>query len=171
MKKMMFMMMAALMMSMTAVAQDDKQDKKPEKKFDKTEMIKHRTDQTAKKYNLNSDQTAQLLALNTKYADKFGPRGHKPGKGRPPRGMKKSGEQTDANSGATAPQEGKKRPEMTEEQKAKFEAERKAEMEARKAYDAELQKIMTADQFKQYQEDMKKQGDRKPRGKKPGKKD
>ena len=121
MKKMMMTMIAAVLMSSAAFAQEEKKcECKNCKKPDKTEMVKHRTDKFAKKYGLNDQQAASLLELNTKYADKFG-----------------------------GP------PELTEEQKAKFEA-RRQEMEAnRKAYETELKKILTADQFKQYEADMK----------------
>jgi len=138
MKKLMMTMIAAVLMSSVAFAQEEKKcECKNDKKPDKTEMVKHRTDRVVKKYGLNDQQAASLLELNTKYADKFGgPRGRH---GRH-HGMKKPD---------------KKRPELTEEQKAKFEARRK-EMEAnRQAYETELKKIMTADQYKQYEADMK----------------
>lgn len=154
MKKMMMTMIAAVLMSSAAFAQEEKKcECKNCKKPDKTEMVKHRTDKFAKKYGLNDQQAASLLELNTKYADKFGgPRGHH-GKHH----GKKHECKADATTGATAqqPRGDKKRPELTEEQKAKFEA-RRQEMEAnRKAYETELKKILTADQFKQYEADMK----------------
>ena len=83
-------MMAALLISTSAVAQEESKAQRPEKKFDKTEMVKHRTDETVKRYSLNDKQAKQLLELNNKYADKMGPRGGRPhhgpeGKpGRPP---------------------------------------------------------------------------------------
>ena len=62
-------MMAAVLMSATAFAQDEKQcncnckckDKKP----DKTEMVKHRTDRMVKEYGLDEAQAQKLLELNT----------------------------------------------------------------------------------------------------------
>ena len=150
MKKMMMTMIAAVLMSSAAFAQEEKKCECKCKQPDKTEMVKHRTDRVVKKYGLNDQQAASLLELNTKYADKFGgPRGH--------HGKKHEG-QADATTGATTPQPrgDKKRPELTEEQKAQFEA-RRQEMEAnRKAYETELKKILTEDQFKQYEADMKK---------------
>ena len=159
MKKIILTMMAAMLVSTSALAQEEsKQEQRPERKFDKTEMIKHRTDETVSRYKLNDKQAKQLLELNTKYADKMtprGPRGHHPGhhgEGRPP----------------MPPKDMKgKRPEPPKDD-AKMQEHRKEmdkhhkEMEAtRKAYDAELQKIMTADQFKSYQEDMKKMRERR----------
>ena len=155
MKKYMFTMIAAMLMSVAAFAQNDKKECKCDDQKGKKEMVQHRTDKMVKKYALDEKQAAQLLELNTKYAGKMEPRGHRPypdGKG-----DKKADKKTDAETGATAqqPQE-KKRPELTEEQKAKFEAMRKESEATRKAYDAELEKILTADQFQQYQADQKK---------------
>lgn len=158
MKKMMMTMIAAVLMSSAAFAQEEKKCECKCKQPDKTEMVKHRTDRVVKKYGLNDQQAASLLELNTKYADKFGgPRGHH-GKKHGMRHGKKHEGQADATTGATTPQPrgDKKRPELTEEQKAQFEA-RRQEMEAnRKAYETELKKILTDDQFKQYEADMKK---------------
>ena len=89
---------------------------------------------------------------------------------KPPKDDKRpEAKKTDGTTQATPqqpPKEGK-RPELTEEQKKQMEAERKQMEATRKAYDAELQKIMTADQFKQYQEDMKKRGSRGHHGPRP----
>lgn len=155
MKKYMFTMIAALLMSSAAFAQNDKKECKCGDQKDKKEMVQHRTDKMVKKYALDEKQAAQLLELNTKYAGKMEPRGHRPHPGG--KGGKKVEKKTDAETGATAqqPQE-RKRPEITEEQKAKFEAMRKEAEATRKAYDAELEKILTADQFQQYQADQKK---------------
>lgn len=151
---------AAMMMSTAALAQDDnKQDPRGRGQFDRTEMIKRRTDDAVKKYNLNEEQAKQLLELNTKYADRMGPRmggprGSRRGGGRP--GMR-SDQKTDGNTQASPQQrpEGGQRPELTEEQKARMEEMRKQMEETRKAYDAEMEKILTPEQFKAYQEDAK----------------
>ena len=149
MKKMIVTMMAALLVSTTAMAQEQENPQRPQRKFDKTEMVKHRTDETVSRYKLNDKQAKQLLELNTKYADKMGPRGphhhgHH-GAGRPPMPPK--------DDKAQRPEPPKDDSKMQE---------RRKEMEANmKAYDAELQKIMTADQFKSYQEDMKKMRERR----------
>lgn len=153
MKKIMIAMAAAILMSTTALAQDEKkQGNRPERKFDKTEMVKKRTDDAVKKYGLNDKQAKELLDLNTKYADKMGPRrGH-----HGPRGPRPEGRPMPPRDGQQGAREGGKRPELTAEQKAQMEADRKQHEETMKAYDDELQKIMTAEQYKQYKEDMQK---------------
>ena len=145
MKKLMMTMAAVVLMSASATAQNDKQGKHPEKKFDKTEMVKKRTDEMVKRYQLNDKQAKQLLDLNTKYADKMRPHGgphHHGPKGGPDR----------------PPKDGKdvkgQRPEPPKDGDHK--AHRQQMEETMKAYDAELQKIMTPDQFKAYQTDMQK---------------
>ncbi|MCH5308613.1 MAG: DUF4890 domain-containing protein [Prevotella sp.] len=146
MKKMIAMMAAAILMSSSVVAQDNaRQGKRPERKFDKTEMLKQRTDETVKKYGLNDEQAKQLLELNTKYADKMGT----PGRGsrdfrhgRPGRGQGNGGQ----------------RMQPTEEQKAKMAEARKERMAALEAYDGELQQILTAEQYGSYKADQQKRG-------------
>lgn len=143
MKKMIVTMMAAMLMSTTAMAQETQTEQRQHRKFDKTEMIKHRTDETVSRYKLDDKQAKKLLELNTKYADKIGPRGPRHGRhgaGRP----------------SMPPKEMKgERPEPPKDN-SKMQ-ERRKEMEANmKAYDAELKKIMTEDQYKSYQADQKK---------------
>lgn len=154
MKRIVMTMLAAALMTSAAFAQDQKEGKRPEKKFDKTEMVKHRTDEIVKKYSLNGKQASLLLALNEKYADKMGPgaRGHR--HGRP--GMKPGRPERNAEA-AESDAKPAKRPELTDEQKAEMKAQREEHEKVRKAYDAELQKIMTAEQFQQYKTDMSKQ--------------
>ena len=135
--------MAAMLIGTTAVAQEESQAQRPEKKFDKTEMVKNRTDKTVKRYGLNDKQAKQLLELNTKYADKMEPRGgrhhHGPkgGPGRPPKDAKGQ------------------RPEPPKDD-AKRQEHHKQMEETMKAYDAELKQIMTAEQYKAYKADMEK---------------
>ena len=152
MKRMILTLMAAALVSMTALAQEEKQGQRPEPKFDKAEMVKHRTDKTVKRYNLNDKQAQQLLELNNKYADKMEPRpphrGHKGGPGRPPK------DKGDCKCQFPKPQKDGQRPASPQDEKR---AEHHKKMtETMEAYNAELQKIMTADQFKSYQEDMQK---------------
>ena len=149
MKKVMITLMAAALMSTSAIAQEEKQGKRPEKKFDKTEMVKHRTDETVKRYSLNDQQAKQLLDLNNKYADKMGPRGgrhhhHGGPEGRPGRPPK-----DDAKAKG-------ERPEPPKDGQRGGGERRKQMEETMKAYDAELQKIMTPEQYKAYQADRKK---------------
>ena len=152
MKKILMTMMAALLVSSTAVAHGKKECRCQDGKPDKQEMVKHRTDETVKRYNLNDKQAKQLLELNTKYADKMGQRGprhpgHHGGPGRPPKDGK------DMKGQRPEPPKDGERPEPPKDDKR---MERHQEMEATmKAYDAELQKIMTTDQFKSYQADRK----------------
>ena len=152
MKKMIVTMMAALLVSTTAMSQEQENPQRPQRKFDKTEMVKHRTDETVSRYKLNDKQAKQLLELNTKYADKMMPRGphhhgHH-GAGRPPMPPK--------DDKAQRPEPPKDDSKMQEHRK---------EMEANmKAYDAELKKILTDDQYKSYQADQKKMREKGPRG-------
>ena len=70
MKRIVMMMAAAVLMGTAAMAQDNN-GQRPQ--FDRTEMIKQRTDQMVEKYKLNETQAKQLLELNTKNADAMGP--------------------------------------------------------------------------------------------------
>lgn len=151
MKKILFAIMAAALVSTQAMAQDENSEQRPERKFDKTEMVKHRTDKTVSRYKLSDKQAKQLLELNTKFADKMGPRGPRHGRhhGRP--GVRRP-PMPPSDAQAQRPEPPKDDSKMKE---------RRAEMEkAMKEYEAELQKIMTADQYKSYQEDQKKMRER-----------
>ena len=156
MKQLLMTIVAAVMFSSAAMAQDQEKGKKKE------EMAKHRTEKMVKDYDLNESQAAKLLELNTKYADKMRPhRGPRGPHG--PHGMK--GQRPEPPKGDMQGQ----RPEPpTKEMKAEMEKKR-AEMEKeQKAYDAELQKILTPDQYKLYQHDMQKHRKGGPRpGPKP----
>ena len=153
MKKILFSMAAAIMMSTSAFAQmGGPQQLSPEQQ---KEMIQQRTDETVKQYGLNEDQAKQLLDLNTKYADKmpmgFGRMGGRRGGGRP---GGQGGPQ--GGFGGGAPQGGfggGQMPQMTDEMRARMEEMRKQMTETREAYTKELEKIMTPDQFKKYTED------------------
>ena len=144
------------MMTMTAaMAQGDKKEGKGERKFDRTEMIKNRTNETVKKYGLNDKQAAQLLELNQKYADAMGPsmggsRGQRGG-----RGDGRVRPRPDFNDNDNTQQQGQ-RPEMTEEMREKMKGQREQRRQARQKYDTELQAIMTADQYKAYKADEEK---------------
>ena len=154
MKRFFMIMTAAVLMGTTAVAQDNRPQ------FDRTEMIKQRTDAMVEKYKLNETQAKQLLELNTKNAESMGPMmgmgrmgGGRPGGmggGRPGGGQAGQG-------GQGAPQMGGGGFQMTEEQRARFEEMRKQREENQKKYDAELEKILTPEQFKSYQKDMEEQ--------------
>ena len=149
-------MIAAVLISGTAMAQDDQ--KRPERpRMDKKEMTQKRTDRMVKQYGLNSKQAKQLQTLNLNYADKMGPHamGPRPAGGpRPPRQGGK-GEQM-APQGK--PQKGQMG-EPTEEMKKRFAKHE----ETRKAYNAELKKIMTAEQYSKYEADEAKHRAMHPR--------
>ena len=133
MKKIMFSMAAAILMSASALAQTDNAPQQ-RSEADQAEMIKQRTENTVKQYGLNEDQAKQLLELNTKYADKM------------PMGFGRMGGRGGRRGGGQMPQ-------MTDEQRARMEEMRKQMTETREAYNKELEKIMTPEQFKKYQED------------------
>ena len=153
MKRFFMIMTAAVLMGTTAVAQDNRPQ------FDRTEMIKQRTDQMVEKYKLNETQAKQLLELNTKNAETMGPMMGmgRMGGGRPGgMGGRRGGGQA-GQGGQGAPQMGGGGFQMTEEQRAQFEEMRKQREENQKKYDAELEKILTPEQFKSYQKDMEEQ--------------
>ena len=172
MKKLIMTMMAAVLMSATAFAQDEKQcncnckckDKKP----DKTEMVKHRTDKMVKRYQLNDKQAKQLFDLNTKFADKMrpmgGPHHHGPkgGPGRPPQaGPDGKGDRPAPPKDGQRPEPPKDGKHMGHHKDGDHKAHRQQMEETMKAYNAELEKIMTPDQFKAYQADMQKRHEHK----------
>jgi Spy/CpxP family protein refolding chaperone len=164
MKRFFLLMTAAVLMGTTAVAQDNRPQ------FDRTEMIKQRTDQMVEKYKLNETQAKQLLDLNTKNAETMGPMMGmgRMGGGRPGgMGGRRGGGQA-GPGGQGAPQMGGGGFQMTEEQRARFEEMRKQREENQKKYDAELEKILTPDQFKSYQEDQKQLREQRGRGMRRG---
>ena len=147
----MILALVAMMITVGATAQEGNQRQRGPRQFDRTEMIKQRTDNTVKQYGLNEEQAKKLLDANTKYADKIpGMRGFMGG----PRGQRGPGFGGD-NRERPRMRDGQ-RPQMTEEQRAQFEERRKQQEEAMKEYEAELQKIMTPEQYKAYQADMEK---------------
>ena len=177
MKKVLFSMAAAILMCTSASAQTDnaKVDNAPQERpqVDQTEMIKERTENTAKQYGLTEEQTKQLLELNTKYADKmpmgFGRRGGgrrggpRPGFGGGPQG----GPQGGFGGGPQGGFGGGQMPQMSEEQRAQMQERMKQMQENMEAYDAELEKIFTPEQFKAYKEDQEKNRARRGGGPRP----
>lgn len=147
-------MMAAMLICTSAVAQEENQGKRPEKKFDKTEMVKHRTDEAVKRYGLNDKQAKLLLELNTKYADKMGPRGGRPPRG--PEGAPGRPPKDSLNAKGQRPAPPKDGQRMDPPKDGKRAEHHKQMEETMKAYDGELKKIMTAEQYKAYQADIQK---------------
>ena len=141
MKKIVLSMVALLSMTV-AVAQDAKSDKKAPK-----EPTAEMTNRMAQDLKLTDEQKTKVLALNKEYQDVLkAPRGFR---GPRPEGKQGRGSQADGQSGATEQQGGKQRgqrPELTEEQKAKF----KAHHAKREEYDKKLKQILTDDQYKSW---------------------
>ena len=153
MKRMILALVAIMTMTAAMAQGDNQQGRRERRQFNRTEMIKNRTDDAVKKYGLNEEQAAKLLELNTKYADTMGPGRGMGGR----RGGGQGGMRPRPNFGGgdgQGAQQGQ-RPEMTEEMKAQMEKMRKEREEATKKYEAELQTIMTEDQFKAYKADQK----------------
>lgn len=151
------MMMAIIAMAMSAqmMAQEVRQDDNQRRQFDRTEMLKQRTSETAKKLGLNEEQTAKLLELNTQYADKLRPqmRGQRQAR---PQGRRPEGAR---DSVRVRPERGGQQPSREDMEKMR------EEMQANQAaYDAELQKILTEEQFKAYKADEQNRMQRGPRG-------
>ena len=151
MKKMMIALVAMAMCGQM-MAQETKQNGIQKKKIDRTEMLKQRTDETAKKLGLNEEQTAKLLELNTQYADKLRPQ---------MRGMRPQGRRLDGARDSMARVRPEKGQRPTREGMEKMREQMKASQEA---YDAELQKILTEEQYKAYKADEQKRMHRNPRG-------
>lgn len=168
--KKMIVAIAAMMITASATAQEVNQPQPQQgapRQFDRTEMIKQRTDDAVKKYGLNEEQAKQLLATNTKYADKLpmmrgfrgGPGGGKrgPGFGGGQRGGGNFGGGFGGDTRERPRMRDGQRPQLTEEQRAQFEERRKQQEAASKEYDAELQKIFTPEQYKAYKADSERQ--------------
>ena len=152
MKQMIMTLLAAVMVSTAAVAQDKDCNKPSEDNNRKQEMVKHRTDKMVEDYQLNDKQAKKLLELNTAYADKMRPPHH----GHPgPHGMR--GQRPE-------PPKGDMRGERPEPPKGERQDRRKEMMETMKAYDAELQKIMTTEQYEKYKADMQQRHERDHKG-------
>ena len=142
MKKMILAFIAFITVTAVQAQENNAQGNSERRDTDRTEMTKRRTEDAVKKYGLNDDQAAKLLALNTKYADKMGPGrgGMRGGRGMRPRPDFGNGQQGE-------------RPQMTDEQREQFAKARQERQEATKQYEAELQQILTPEQYKAYQAD------------------
>lgn len=148
MKKTLFVIAAALLLSICAFAQENRRQgfERP----DEATMLKMRTDRMARELGLDEAQTAKLLELNQKYPNTMmGPRmgeQGRPGMGRPPREGMNDQNATEEN----APKKDRKA-RKAEEKKAQ-EAQIKEMEAAMEAYENELKGILTEDQYKTYQE-------------------
>ena len=94
----------------------------------------------AERLKLNDDQKAQVLQLTTEYKDYLmrGPsmRGQRNGN--------RPGNQANAGEGGQRPE----RPQMTDEQRARFQEN----MKKRQEYEEKLKGILTEEQYQQYQQ-------------------
>ena len=155
MKQMIMTLLAAVMVSTAAVAQDKDSNKPSVDNNRKQEMVKHRTDRMVEDYQLNDKQAKKLLELNTEYADMMRPRHHGHHGHHGPHGMR--GQRPE-------PPKGDMKGERPEPPKGERQDRRKEMMETMKAYDAELQKIMTAEQFEKYKADMQQRHEKDHKG-------
>ena len=145
-------LLAAVMVSTAAVAQDKDSNKPSMDNNRKQEMVKHRTDKMVEDYQLNDKQAKKLLELNTAYADKMRPPHHGHHGPHGMRGQRPEPPKEDMNGERPEPPKGD-RPDR-----------RKEMAETMKAYDAELQKIMTAEQFEKYKSDMQQRHEKGHKG-------
>jgi len=157
MKKMILAIVAIMMMTAAQAQDNNLQNGRERRNFDRTEMIKKRTDDVVKKYGLSEEQATKLLSLNTKFAGNMGPgmRGMRGGRG---------GARQRPRPNFGAGNADGQRPEMTEEMREQMQKAREERQQAMKQYDTELQTIMTPDQYKAYQADqaeMRKNGFRR----------
>lgn len=161
MKKIVFALAMTLVTTATAMAQDDQQAEPIQQgKPDKTEMVQRRTDMMAEKLGLNDEQKAQLLELNTKYADRmkhFGARGQRPG-GR-------AGQRHEGDSVPPRPEAGKALEGKHPKGEAPRGLRRGGNAQDMAEYEQELQKILTPEQYEAYNKE--KQNRPMPRGERP----
>lgn len=188
MKKAMMALVAAVMMSANALAQDNEQVQAPQQPvMDKAEMIKARTEQMVKEYELTEEQAGLLLELNTEFADKMPMMmGPGPRDGRRQRGEFRQGSRIENGEGRPMmrerrPDNADRRPMMRDRRQMPSDSTRQAmpmrrmgdREEMRKVmedYNTGVKKIFTEEQFKKYQENMEQrrmQGQRGRRGAAP----
>lgn len=143
MKRILFAMVALLVMSTTVMAQNRQRGERGQRgQMDRTEMVKRQTDRTVQDLGLSEEQAAALLKLNTEYSGKMGF-----GRGMN-RGMGRGNWNEDGD-----------RPSREEMEKVRKEME-----ETRAAYEASFKEILTEEQYTKYQELQKERGDRMRQG-------
>ena len=138
--------------SFSAMAQENRQ-------FDPQEMIKRRTEMMAERYSLNDEQKAQLLELNTKYADTMPMR---PGGGLRQRMDRSENNQQDARQGQDNNRTSEARPGQRGG-RGPGQGRPHFDPEKMKEYEAGLKEIMTAEQFEKYETDKRNRPERRPR--------
>lgn len=164
MKKIVLVLVAALMMGGVAMAQRDG-GRRDGKGPDPKERAERLTERMAKEYSLTDVQKQQLLEANMALMEKVGDAPRHPRRHDMKKGKEGACDSCDCKKGDRPAKPGKDapRPELTDEQKARMKAgmdKKKAEMEAARAdYDARLKEILTPEQYSDYTQKMK---DRKP---------
>lgn len=148
---------AAMMMSATAMAQNEQAQGQP-RQFDRAAMMKARTEQMVKDYGLNEEQAKKLETLNTEFAEKMPMMRGMRGQGQRPQGQAGQGQRPERGQGQAGQGQRPQRQQgdsirrgqrgQGQGQQMNFEEMRK-NMEA---YNAELQKIMTEEQYNKYRE-------------------
>lgn len=129
-------MVAVALMTVNTNAQDTQ--KRPERKFNKEEMVQRRAESMAKELGLDSLQKASVVQLLSKHSDR-------PDFRRPPR--RPDGERKDSVE--------RKRP--SEEEMKKMQETMQKE---REEFNAGLKKILTTEQFAKYEELEKQRANR-----------
>lgn len=157
MKKTAMAFAAMIFMSTAAMAQNNG-GQRPERQFDRAEMMKRQAEQMVSTYGLNQEQAEKLEKLNTEYADKLpfmggmGMRGGRGG-GQRPGGGGGFGNRPNGGGNMGAPNGQRPSREQMEE--------RMKEMRAnQEAYNGELKKIMTEEQYKKYEADQQQRQQR-----------
>ena len=144
MKKIVLTMIAILSMTVAMAQNDDRRDGN---RAPREITPEQRTENLAGRLNLNDDQKAKLLELNTEYKDVLGG---------PRWGGRNGGNRPQRNESAGEGQR-PQRPQMTEEQRAQWQER----MKKRQEYEEKLKGILTEDQYKQYQEMRPQRGQRR----------
>lgn len=136
MKKIVLTMIALLSMTFAMAQNDEKRDGgNGPKQFTPEQMAEN----LAERLKLNDDQKAKVLQLTTEYKDYL----RFPGMGGQRNGNR-PGRNENAGEGGQRPE----RPQMTEEQRARFQEN----MKKRQEYEEKLKGILTEDQYQQYQQ-------------------
>lgn len=132
MKKIVFWMVALLIVSATAMAQGGRKGGERGERMDAKTRAERMTERMVKEYSLNDAQKQQLMEANLAWTEKM------------------SGKQM----GRSAKQKEENAPKITKEEREKMATEMK---KSREDYEAQLKKILTKDQYETY---VKKQAER-----------
>lgn len=160
MKRISFLMITMLMACTVLMAQGRRRGEEPPK-VDPKERAERMTEHMVKEYSLNDSQKQKLYEVNLAMAENMKDRPAMRYIGRQGKKAnsdmdKQSSEDKDAVKKSSA-DKGKRRPEMSKEDREKFHNKMK---EARAAYDAKIKEIMTDEQYSAY---TKNQEDRQGR--------